>query len=492
MTSRTTAAVTTPPRVTRIKLSTRTRLATSLAIAGLLALITILQAFNTYTGAFERFRSIAEDSTAKVDASEAALRAVARIDSGAAVFVATAPDNNTHWDSQAAIHASFDDFRNQMFIIRARLTNPDVSSDAETIDYTQISYFTFDQFWQHIGNLLTAEQNGDTATATQEYIIADNYFQNQIIRYLLDLESRNFSAMQDTSSGAADAINQQTVLLGIAAFVLIVLLTALSFWLRWRVRRVLTPGLDVAFVLGWVLAIVMILELTATPGRLQAMVQDAYYSVSASARVLAVANQSASAQSGKVIDPGHADFWQTSFANDLNSIALRICGQPNCLNKPFTVSDSPDALDPIVLRDAINVSDTNRQAINTQDINRQANSGIGSLIANITTPGEAAKLEQARQAIVRYNGINDQVSALVAKGSLEDASRLSTGDGQKALADFSQAILDEQNIKRNKFNSIWTTEQADLPTHRWLFGVAGYAVLIIALLIGAVQRLREL
>ena len=230
--------------------SSRTALVGSGVLAALLAVLVIGQALRTYSVTLDRFQSIAENSTAKVDAAEAALQNVADMDANAAVFVATAADNPIHWKSQQNIHDRFQTFREQMFIVRSRLDNPQDTTDPETAAYNKIEYFSFDQFWQHLGNLLTAQQNADNATALDQYVIADNYLQNQIARYLLTLEKLNFEKMQATKSGAAAAINAQVLLLGLLAVALAAILTGLSFWLRGRVRRILTPGVDGALVLG--------------------------------------------------------------------------------------------------------------------------------------------------------------------------------------------------------------------------------------------------
>jgi hypothetical protein len=481
------------PKVTRQlaqrgRLSNRAILLLGGALSLVLALLVIGQAIRAYSVTFERFRSIAEDSTAKVDAAEAALQYVADMDTRAAIFVATAPDNPIHWQSQDAIHASFQKFREEMYIVRARLDHPDQSDNPETVDYDKVEYFSFDQFWQHLGNLLTAQQNGDNATALSEYIIADNYLQNQINRYLLDLEALNFQAMEDTERGAATAINGQIALLALVVIVLAVVLTALSFWLRNRVRRVLTPGIDLAMALGWLLALLMIVDLIRTPGLLGQMVEDSYYSVSASARVLAIASQANSAQSGSVIDPGHATFWQQAFDADANSIALRLCGHPGCLSASFTNgSTDPNAsIMPGVSNIASQISPADSAAIG----------GIKPLVAKVNYSGEAAALEQARQAFSDYEAANAKVRDLITAKNLDDASRTATGSNPEqsgeAFARFNTAMTSERDLNRAQFDNIWQAEESGLPLHEGLFGVGGYILAIIGLALGVYHRFREL
>jgi len=479
---------TTRQLVQRGRLSHRVILLLGGAASFALALLAIGQAIRAYSVTFERFRSIAEDSTAKVDAAEAALQYVADMDTRAAIFVATAPDNPVHWQSQDAIHASFQKFREEMYIVRSRLDQPDQADNPETLDYDKVEYFSFDQFWQHLGNLLTAQQNGDNATALSEYVIADNYLQNQINRYLLDLEALNFQAMENTQRGAAAAINGQVALLALVVIVLAAALTVLSFWLRTRVRRILTPGIDLAMALGWLLALLMIVDLVRTPGLLQQMVENSYYSVSASARVLAIASEANSAQSGSVIDPGHATFWQQAFDADANSIALRLCGQPGCLATSFTNgnTNSDASIMPGVSSIASEISPENSAAIG----------GIKPLVAKVNYAGEATALEQSRQAFSDYQVINVKIRDLIKANNLDDASRMATGAsaGQsgEAFNRFTAAMTSERDINRAQFDNVWQAEQSGLPLHQGLFGVGGYILAIVGQAFGVYHRFREL
>lgn len=463
-----------------------------------LAALVIGQALRTYSVTLDRFQRIAENSTAKVDAVEAALQNVADMDSNAAIFVATAADNPNHWTSQQQIHDSFQAFRDQMFIVQARLDNPDQASDPETAAYRQIQYFSFDQFWQHLGNLLTAQQNADNATAVSQYIIADNYLQNQIARYLLVLEALNYSKMQDTKNGAAAAINVQVLLLGLMALALAALLTALSFWLRGRVRRVFTPGIDIALVLGWLLLILMLAELLQTPRLLNDMVDNAYYNVSATARTLAVAKLANSAQSGSVIDPTQATFWQNSFDADMRSVALRLCGQPGCLAQPFTNGGANDPINSSALTLAASISPADESSIDN----------VTPLVANVKYDGAAAALEQARQALNQYITLNGQLRTLIKAGSMDDAARLATGSTPGLTCDnltgssaklsgdvfrqFTCALTLESTINRAVFDNTWNTEKVNLPRDQVLFGFGGYVLLIVAVALGVYHRSREL
>ncbi len=479
------ATLSVPRQTAARRVQTRFVLAVAGAAALLLTLFAISQALAVYSSAYAQFSKVVEQSSVKVQAAEQALAAVAAMDTNAADFIATAPDNPEHWKAFSAVRTSYRDFRTQLFAVRSNL-NPD--SPEENDNYQKADQFSFEQFWQHIGNLLTAQQNGDRQTAINEYITADNYLQNQIVGYLQNLERLNFDDMVRVQQNAATVINGQAVFLGVIVIALAIGLTILSFWLRQKVRRVLTPGIDAAMVLGWLLALLMLLELGQAPGQLKTMVQDAYYSVSAASRVLAVANQANSMESGSVIDPANASTpggWQENFDKYKATLELRMCGQPNCLSRSFT-SSSVDAVDSGVIAAAQQISPTNKIAIN----------GIAPLVANVTFSGEAQALENARIAYTQYLASDAKLRELIKAGNLDDAVILATGSASSqrnsAFGQFITAMTQERDINLKVFNDTWHEAQSSLQSHRLLYGLVGYGLLIVLLVVGVYHRFREL
>ncbi|MEP7289725.1 MAG: hypothetical protein ABI947_28570 [Chloroflexota bacterium] len=486
------ASVVVPRRVAVRRVQTRFRLVGGGVLAVLLALLAIVLSLNAYETTLSQFRSIALNNSAKVDAAEQSLQYVASMAANAATFVITAADSSSHWAAQDAVHSDFQKFRDQMFAVRNTL-----SGAQEQDIYLNIEYFSYDQFWRHISNLLTAEQNGDKATATSEYLVADNYLQNQIVRYLQQLEALNFQAMEATQQSAATTIWTQALILGFFTLVLALGLTFLSFWLRGKVRRYLTPGIDVALVVAWVLALAMLIELWQAPQQLNRMVEDAYLSVSASSRVLAVANQGNRDESGSIIDPSHVSYWQQEFDGYKNSVELRICGIKDCMSHSFLSVNDNSQIDPQMLNQARLVS---VQLDPTQGQTFKAIGGIAPLIANVTFDGEAQALEQARLAWLDYLTINTKLRQLVDPKnkdySLDDAITLETGTepGQstEAFSRFTTAMEQERTINRTVFDEIWNTENNVLPAHRLLYGLVGYVLLIILVGAGVYHRFREL
>lgn len=459
------------------------RLPTRLILIGagigaiLLSLLAIGAATNAYSTTLTLFKQIVEVNAAKVNASEAALANIAAIDSQAADFVATASDNPKHWASLDGVHASFQGFRDEMFKVRANLTSPE-----EEAAYQRVEYFSFDQFWQSIGNLLTAQTNGDKETAVRAYIIADNYLQNQIARYLLELERLNFESMVRTGQDARGTISAVTIGMALFVIALGVVLTLFSFWVRRRIKRYLTPGLDIAMVVGWLLAILMLLDLSQTPGKLDRMIKDSYQSVTASARVLAGANQAASMESGSIIDPVNAAFWNRNFDNYRRIVELRLCGMANCSQTTFVTAAGSDRVVTSVASAA--------KAANKVEIDN-----IVPLVGNVTFAGEANALEEARIALQDFIRINASVRDLVTKNQIDDAVLLSTGvtkgQSDEAFARFSKAINDLRAINVKVFDDTWQDVQGTLNRGTLLFAVLGYVLVIVGIIAGVLQRERE-
>jgi len=445
--------------------------------AGLIALtlFTLYAANSSYNTTLELFRGLVEVNATKVNASEAALAAIARVDSQAANFIATAPDDPKHWTSLDGIHSSFQDFREEMFKVKANL-----ASDSEREVYQKAERYAFDDFWQHIGNLLTAQIAGDRAKAIHEYVTADNYLQNQVVVYLLKLESLNYSAMEATKRSATGIIAGRTLIMNVVTFGLAILITAASFWLRGKVKRYLTPGLDLAMVLAWLIAIILFIDLARTPGQFNLMVDDAYRSVTGSARVLAIGNQADINQSGSVIDTSGIDDWNRKFDKNIGDVELRVCGTQGCLQNSFTTSATSDDL-----RGNIRASAQKPTADN-----------LLPLVGNVTFDGEAAALERARLALRDYLTINQQVRALLTKNQVDDASLLSTGDAKgqssEAFKRFTDEISNVQKINKAVFDDTWTSVQNTLNRNMLWFIVAGYVVVLISIAVGVIHREREL
>ncbi len=477
----TTAAVN-PPRTqaSARRIYSRTRLIIGAAGVILLSLFAMIIVQAAYTRILNQVQEIVQVSSAKVDASEAALAAIAAMDSSASDFVATAADNPKHWASLDAVHASFQTFRDEMYAVRANLQSED-----ERATYNKVEYFAFDQFWQHMGNLLTAEQNGDRATAINEYIIADNYLQNQIARYLLDLEKLNFDSMVASGSDARSIAQGIQFGVGAIMFVVALALTALAFWLRFKVRRYVTPGLDLAMVAGWVVFLIAFAHFATVPGQIDRMINDSYLSITASARVLAAGNQTASAESAAIIDAGNADYWNRNFDTYRKSVEYRLCGVEGCTNTTFLQPGSTDRIAPSVIGTA-----------NSSTVDPSLRDGIKPLVANVTFAGEAAALEKARIAFADYLKINTQVRTLLQNKLVEDATQISTGSavGQsdEAFNRFQQAMNEERAVNRGYFDSTWAEIQAALRPGQTVLAIGGYALVILAVLAGVYQRVREL
>ncbi len=214
------------------------------------------------------------------------------------------------------------------------------------------------------------------------------------------------------------------------------------------------------------------------------MVEDAYYSVTASARVLAVASQGNRAESGALLDVPDLARWQHDFDTDKHLVELRMCGQVNCLTQPFTYAQ--DALTLPTIEHAKALTAQNSALIG----------GIVPLVANVTYAGESRALEQARQAYSDYLAIDAKTRQLIANGQMADALALNTGkkSGQsdEAFSRFSSAMEEERAINRRVFDATWNTEQNALTYNRLLFGVAGCVLLIVLISAGVYHRYNEL
>src|SRR5690606_4932584 len=149
-------------------------------------------------------------------------------------------------------------YRDEMFILRSNLQSPD-----EETAFTTADTFTYSRFWRHVGNLI--DGRSDENLARREYLSADNNLRNRIIPALAALESGNFGLMVEAGERAGTDIALQIILVAITSISLAITLTYLSFWLRRKIRRYLTPGIDLALVVVWLVPLLVLLQLMSLP-----------------------------------------------------------------------------------------------------------------------------------------------------------------------------------------------------------------------------------
>jgi hypothetical protein len=445
-------------------------------MAVLLALITMLQAINAYSTSYELFRGIAEVNSTTVDASERALQYIAQASQAAADYTVLTSDTPLYEQAQNNIFRNFASFRDEMATLRGNL-----QSDAERTAYTVAETFTFSRFWRHVSDLVAQRSNDDVAR--QQYLAADNHVRSWINPALQSLENLNFEQMEAAGESAASVILAQVFLLGVLAVALGLLVTYLSQMLRQKVHRYLTPGIDAAAVLSWLVLIIMVLNLMGAPNQIRVMIQDAYRSVSGSSRTLVDANLANRAESSELLDSERAESWDARFDEAARRVALRMCGEEICLENSFGGG-----------------STTNTSAIRAaEDISVEDSALIGGivpLVANVTFPGELSALEQARVAFNDYLTANGQLRELVAAGDIEGAVALNTGTdvgtSQEAFDRFATAMEQLRTVNRKVFDETWASASATLQRNRVLFGLVGYLLIAGLIVWGVYHRYREL
>jgi len=261
----------------------RTRLLMLGGVGGVLVIITLLQALNAYGTSYELFRNLIEVNSTTVDASEHALQDVAQVSQAAADYAVLSSSTPLYEQSQTTIFRAFSSFRDEMFTLRSNLQDAE-----ERTAFTTADTFAYSSFWRHVSDLVS--QRSNDAIAQQQYLDADNHVRLWINPALQRLENLNFQQMVAAGNEAGSNILGQVILLAIPAIALALLLTYLSFMLRRKVHRYITPGIDIAVVLSWVILLLMLANLLNASSQINVMIQDSYRSVSGSSRVLVDAN----------------------------------------------------------------------------------------------------------------------------------------------------------------------------------------------------------
>ncbi len=466
-------AVTARPR--RV-LQARQRLLLLGAAAFALALLTLLLAVNAYGTTYALFRGIIDVNSTTVDASESALADIAQASQAAADYAVLSSSTPLYEQSQTDIFRYFSLFRDELFTLRSNLQNDD-----ERTAFTTAETFTYSRFWRHVSDLVA--QRSNDAVARQEFLDADNHVRNWINPALQELENLNFQEMVAAGSNAGTSITVQVLIMAIPALALALLLTYLSYSVRQKVHRYLTPGIDAAVVLGWVLLLLMVINLLTAPSQLHTMINDAYLNVSASSRVLVDANLANRAESSELLDTERADAWNKLFDQAASRVELRLCGQAGCLNTAFAERSTAN---PAAVSNAQNISAANAAQIDD----------ISPLMANLTVDGQASTLEQARQAFLDFKTVNANLRTLITSKQTDAAIALNTntdpGTSQEAFDRFVTAISSVRDMNRSVFDQVGQAASSALQTNRILFGFVGYALIAVLVLVGVNQRYREL
>lgn len=461
------------------RLPTRHKLLLYSAGCIFLSLIALIQVQSVYRSAYEFFDGIVSDNSVKVDAAIQSVQHIASVNKYAADTIGGLTPESQQ-TARTLLYGEFQGFRNQMFMIRAGLHKPE-----ELGTFTAVEAQVYQAYWTQISLLIDAQEHKNKPAALQAFNAADSIFENRIAPIMRRLEQQNYAIMLEAANYASNRISADTFWLMVMLVFLALLYSALSFWLRFRVRRVLTPGFDLAFVVAWVLVFAIILQLGALSWQLRVMVQDAYYSVIASSHVLADANRANVTESAALNDPANAALWQTKFDNNIRLIALRMCGQPDCLKTPFAML-RPDVPDQNVVSEARRISQQDSQLIDN----------VTPLVGNVTFAGETSALEQSRIALRDYLKIDAQMRALLAAGQFDAAITLNTGtkagQSDEAFSRFTTAMQRERQINHEVFDSTWKQLQDSLPASQRMYGIGGYLLLIFLCIGGVIHRFREL
>ncbi len=450
-------------------------------IANVLALsLTILvmgQVLNAYNRDYQLFEEVVLSSSVKVDAAEKAIQYIANVNKYAADYIAAFDDLTKRSDAYVNLQLNFAKFRDQLFTLREGLR--DVQDTKEFLAAEQKVY---EKYWGSVNTLLVARQNGDMVTSLATYEKIDDLLENLITPTLQKIEKLNFDGMVVDKTQATSIIYSQLAVVGGIGIGLAVLLTFISFWLRFKVKRYLTPGTDIAAILAWGLAIILIMQLLVLPNEFKTMVQDSYYSISDVSRVLAAANQAHRTESAMLNDPANAQKWQDKFDSYVGKLHLIMCGQPVCLQNTFSVASNADIANPAQTQAALKISDQNAALIDN----------VKPLMANITFPGEVRALEKARVAYNDYLKYDAQMRSAIQSKDLAAAFKINAGGSAQAFTKFVDAMQEERLVNQQMFDSVWEREKSALSLYPLVLGVGGYSVLILFVIGGLFHRYGEL
>ena len=237
-----------------VQLPLRYRLIGLIAVASVCTVLVSSEALSVYDQVYSRFTQVATSDKNKIEEADNALQSIAQVSTDALDSIITRTTDPAHSHAAAqAIDTDFDNFRQTLVAIDNSL-----AAGAESDAFTKTDQAVYDQFWPHLSAMQTAQQRNDPAAVISEYTAADQVLEQSIIPNLTAIDQYHFAAMQRTEQDARGAIISQLAVLIILSGVLAAFLIALSFWLRLRLHRYVTPGLDAAMLISGVCVLVYI------------------------------------------------------------------------------------------------------------------------------------------------------------------------------------------------------------------------------------------
>jgi hypothetical protein len=446
--------------------------------AGILgSLLIMILVTMAYQSSYDLFYSVRNQSSASVQAADRALSDIANVETDAVNFVITQDSNKAHADSNTALHSDFTKFRQDMFDLRSTVSSKDIEN------VKNVERLAYDEFWQHIGAMLSARSRQDTTTTISEFVAGAAVLNDDskgIFAYLRVIEQGNYNLMVSTEHEAGSTIGTWAFLVIVLGGSLAVWLSLISLWLRRRIKRYLTPGLDFAVILSWVCVIVVFSQLIELPSQMVKMVEDAYYSVSAANRAMTFANQANLVESALIAQPDQKGLWDAAFKNYNAKTLMAICGSDTCISDSLALHDGP-TIDQSAINEATSLKVIVQKAI-----------GITPLYANITFPGEADTLRQALQDYQTYLADDATLRNYVANGQLDFATTLDLGQSDDHFTRFTKDMVHERDINQAVFDEVGQSIEDALPSARLVLGFVAYTLIIIGIGGGVLQRSREL
>jgi len=119
----------------------------------------------------------------------------------------------------------------------------------------------------------------------------------------------------------------------------------------------------------------------------------------------------------------------------------------------------------------------------------------------VTFSGETQALEQARIAFQQFLAVNTNLRSLIQSNKMSDAIALNTSvddatgtdqTSQDAFNQFATAINKVRDINHAVFDQVGQSATQTLQNNRILFGLVGYVLIGVLLLVGVYHRYREL
>ncbi|GGJ56835.1 hypothetical protein [Streptomyces brasiliensis] len=277
-------------------------------------------------------------------------------------------------------------------------------ADEKTVESLNDDFAAYQEL---IGRALENDgRRGGKQAALADYRTATDLLDSGLLPASRELVSSNNAAFDTEYASARSTLATQLTVVLVLGLLLLVVLGALQWYLTWRFRRIVNPGVLAATVCVLTAVILGGQVLSASAEHLRVARHDAFDSVVALSRARAIAYDANADESRYLLDPGRRDRYEASFL----AKSQRLYGIEGATLSTYDAELA-----------------TTWDAYRTDHRDLRFTGEFRRELDNITFDGERAAAERTVEAYAVYQRDDRKIRALLAEGREREAAEFCMG-----------------------------------------------------------------